>query len=311
MASLAADGTLAYVPPKERPGEVVRIDQDGDELETLGKAHPQLAWVAMSPDGSHLALVLGGDELWLDDLSRGTLSRLDKARSIAFPQWASDGRTIYYATAGDTSEIRRIAANPGAQPETILQRTDDWYQEPLLAPDGTGMLLRAQSFQLSEEQGLYWVPFTNGGKAGERKLLFGGMDVAGRLSPGSRMLAYSNVVDEQRQAFLTTFPGLDQTIQLSSKEGGTPHWKPDGSALYYLADGVLTEVEVGFDAAGRLIASRERPLFDLKKQDLSSTSWSVAPDGKGFLFIKRLASEKPSEIVVVRNGLQRAEASQQ
>jgi hypothetical protein len=311
MASLAADGTLAYVLPQEQPGEVLRVDRNGDELEALGREHPQLEGAAMSPDGSHLALVLGGNELWLDDLTRGTLSRLDKAKYIRHPQWTSDGRTIFYSAEGEASEIRRIAANPGAQAESLLRKTVDWTQEPLLAPDGTGMLVRANSFQLSEEQGLYWVPFTNDGKPSERRLLFEGVYVVGRLAPGSRMLAYSNMVDERRQAFLTTFPGLEQTIQLSSKEGFTPQWKPDGSALYYLADGVLIEVEVGTDASGQLTASREHSLFDLEERGLSGTSWSVAPDGKGFLFIKRLASEKPSEIVVVRNGLQRAEASRQ
>jgi len=310
MASLAADGTLAYVLPQERPGEVVRVDRSGSEAATLGESHPQLGEAAMSPDGSRLALVLGHDELWMNDLARGTLSRLDKAQDIRNVQWGLDGRTIYYSVQDGASEVRRIAANPSAQPVTLYRNKDQTDLTPSLAPDGKGMMIRTASFQLARQQGLYWVPFTADGKLGEWKLLFNGFDVVGRLSPNGRMLAYSKTVGDKRQAFLTTFPGLEQTIQLSSKEAGSPRWKPDGSAVYYLADGSLTEVDVGFDGSGRLTASREKFLFDVGKRGLRTSGWSAAPDGKGFLFIKPLATQEQSEIVVVRNGLQRAERSQ-
>ncbi len=310
MASLASDGTLAYVLPRERPGEVVRIDRRGSEAATLGQPHSQLAQAAMSPDGSRLALVLGHDELWMDDLARGTLTRLDKAQGIRNVQWGLDGQTIYYSTLDGASEIRRIAANPSAQPETLYRNKEQVMLTPFLAPDGKGMLIRTASFQLSQQQGLYWVPFTADGKLGKWKLLFNGFEVVGRLSPNGRMLAYSKTVGDKRQAFLTTFPSLEQTIQLSSKEAGSPRWRPDGSAVYYLADGSMTEVDVGFNHSGRLTASREKFLFDVGKRGLSTPGWSVAPDGKGFLFIKPLATKEESEIVVVRNGLQRAEQSQ-
>ncbi|MFZ0427464.1 MAG: protein kinase [Acidobacteriota bacterium] len=308
-ASVARDGTLAYVSPQERPGVVTRINRSGTEIAPVGSPHPQLVGAAMSPDGSRLALVVGDSELWVEDLSRGTFSRLDQAGRILGPQWSRDGRTIYYSAESDAPEIRLIRADPGAQPETVLGGSDAAEESAYLAPDGNGLLIRKESFQLSEEQGLYWAPFESDGKLGERRLLLRGPSVFGRLAPGSRMLAYSRIVGDQRQAFLTTFPALDQTIQLSSAEGGLPQWDPEGKSVYYLSEGTMVQVDVDLDNAGRLTATRERRLFDLQKSGLSRGSWSVAPDGRGFLFIKPLAGGDRSEIVVARNGMQRAEAS--
>ncbi len=308
-ASVARDGTLAYVSPQKRPGVVTRIDRSGVETAPVGNPHSQLVDAAMSPDSSRLALVVGGDELWTEDLSRGTFSRLDHAERIQDAQWAPDGRTIYYMAEGDSPEVRRIRAEPGAKPETVLGGADPAERFIYLAPDGNGLLIRRESFQLSEEQGLYWAPFGSDGKLGKRSLLFSGSDVIGRLAPGSRMLAYSRIVGNQRQAFLTTFPTLDQTIQLSSTEGGPPQWAFDGKSVFYLSGGAMLQVDVSLDAAGRLTASRERKLFELQKKGLDSEDWSVAPDGQGFLFIKPLDGGDRSEIVVARNGLQRAELS--
>ena len=309
MASVAHNGTLAYVSPQESPGVVARIDRSGAEVAPVGSSHSQLVSASMSPDGSRLALVLGDNELWMDDLERGTLTRLDRALRILDPQWTRNGRMIYYSAETDAPEVRRVRADPGAEPESVLGGSDAAEESVFLAPDGNGLLIRKESFRLSEEQGLYWAPFESDGKLGERRLLLRGSSVAGRLAPGGRMLAYSRIVGDRRQAFLTTFPALDQTIQLSSTEGGLPQWQPDGRSVQYLSEGAMMQVDVGFDAAGRLTASRERRLFGLRESGLSSRGWSVAPDGKGFLFIKPLDGGNRSEIVVTLNGVQQAEAS--
>jgi hypothetical protein len=68
----------------------------------------------------------------------------------------------------------------------------------------------------------------------------------------------------------------------------------------------MVEVEVGVGPGGRLTASPEHKLFALEENGLSSGGWTVAPDGNGLLFIKSVAADNRSEIVVVRNGLQRA-----
>jgi len=128
--------------------------------------------------------------------------------------------------------------------------------------------------------------------------------VAPRLGR-ARPEAHGRTEGRRRDAYLTTFPALDQTIQLSSSDSGTPIWSPDGRAVYYASAGELIRVDVGLDGGGRLTASPEKKLFDLAERGLDPDSWSVAPDGS-LLFVEPLASDAHSEIVVTRNGLQRA-----
>jgi len=268
----------------------------------LGQPQPRMIRAVLSPDGSRLALVLDMNELWIEDLARGTLSRLVRETyRIEDPQWSPDGRTVYYANANG-SEFRRVRADPGASPETVA----DDASRAFLAPDGSGLLLFEGSSRLSVAQGLYWAPFDANGRLGERTKLIGDLTAYGRLGPGGKLLAYGRNVDSRREAFLTTFPKLDQTIQLSSNGGGTPQWSADGRSVFYLSGNTMVEVEVGVGPGGRLTASPEHKLFALEENGLRSEGWTVAPDGRGLLFVKSVAADNRSDIVVVRNGLQRA-----
>jgi len=302
--AVSADGTLAWVAAKERPGVVARVDRSGKLLGTLGKPHPRLWRHALSPDGTRLAVVLDRNELWIHDLVRDTLSRLVREGFyLEDPQWTPDGRTIYYAV-GDTSTFRRLRAEPGAVPETVL---DDAYRA-FLAPDGSGLVIFKGTFRVGQE-GLFWAPFEADGRLGERVPLMRDPTAYGRLAPGGKLFAYGRSVESRREAFLTTFPALDQTLQLSSDGGGTPQWSADGRSVYYLSRGTLVEVAVGVDAGGRLTASPERKLFELEAAGLRSGGWTVAPDGNGFLLVQSLEADNRSEIVVARNGLARAKAA--
>ncbi len=302
-ASVGADGTLAWVPQRERPSVVTRVDRDGAAIAALGKPDPHLDRQALSPDGSRLAIVLNARELWVQDLGRGTLTRLvsEEKSYIDDPQWGADGRAIYYSVP-DSGSFWRIRADPGATPERII---DDAYSA-FLTPTGSGILVQNGAFNLSDDHGLSWAPLDSQGHPGQRRKLVPGIDSLGRLAPGEKMLAYGKGLSGRREAFLTTFPELDQTIQLSANGGGTPQWSADGKSVCYLTGGALMEVKVGLDARGRLTAAPERKLFDLDKAGCRPDGWSTAPDGNGFIFLKSLATDNRSEIVVAANGLQRA-----
>ncbi|MGH9443961.1 MAG: protein kinase domain-containing protein [Thermoanaerobaculia bacterium] len=303
--AVGADGTLAYVPPEVRTSVVARVDRSGAQVGTLGQPLPQLSSPVRSADGSRLAMVLDDSELSVEDLARGTLTRVAREETpIDDPQWSPDGRTIYYFVPKQFA-LRRVRADPGSAPETILDETFGGF----LAPEGNGIVYARGSFELGPGQGLFWAPLDAAGRTGERKKLLGGIVSGGRLGPGGEMLTYEKQIDGRSEAFLTTFPNVDQTIQLSSGGGSGPQWSRDGKSVFYLSGSALVEVDVGFGPAGRLIASPEKKLFELKSANLRPDGWSVAPDGMGFLFVKLLKADSRSEIVVVRNGVQRAKAA--
>jgi Tol biopolymer transport system component len=244
--------------------------------------------------------LIDSTELWVHDLSRDTLTRLvEDATSIEDPEWSPDGRMVYYR-AGEVGRFRRIRAEPGAEAETVFEGTDG----ASLAPDGSGMLVRVGGFRLTEEQGFYWVPFDENGDPGERRKVLSSALAYGRLSPDNRMLAYGSMDTGKYETFLTSFPEIDQTIQISSGGGGAPRWSADGQSAFYTDNGAVVEVEVGFDPDGRLTASSARGLFELDAAHLMSRQgWNVDPDGSGFLFVKSLETDTRTEIVVRRNAL--------
>ena len=158
-------------------------------------------------------------------------------------------------------------------------------------------------FQLQESGGFHWFPLDEKGELGEGREILAGFQISGRLSPDSQLLAYRRADGGQPEAFLTTFPGSDQTLQLSSGGAGTPRWSRDGTTVYYQARGHLVEVEVEFDDNGRLRASPETPLFNLQQAGLARGGWDVTSDG--FLFVKVLETDVEPEMVVRQNALAR------
>ena len=300
--SIAGPGTLAYSLRQEQPETIVRVDRTGTETSRFGEPHPRLDRPAMSPDGSRLAVVLNDVELWVHDLHRNTLTQLVREDdSIEDPQWSPDGRVLYYSLS-TTSRFRRIRAAPGAAPETVIGDAERAF----LAPDGSGLLIRTGDFRLSQDAGLLWAPFDSSGRLVDSTLVIRGRHMSGRIGPGKTMIAYSRVVDGVREAFLSSFPAADQTLQLSSSGGGTPQWHPAGGSVFYLADQGLVEVQVGFGPDGQLVASPENRLFDLEAAGVEPGGWTVDPDGGGFVFVKSLATDTADEVVVARNALTRS-----
>jgi hypothetical protein len=216
---------------------------------------------------------------------------------VVDPQWTGDGVTLYY-TLVNSSILRRIRAIPGAEAETV----DDEAYRSFLAPDGSGMLINRGGFQLQRAGGLHWFEFDANGQLGEGREILPGFEVSGRLSPSGRLVAFRTGGDGPPEAYVATFPETDQTIQLSSGGAGTPRWSVDDSSIYYLSQGSLIEVEIGFDENGRLQASPEKPLFALEEAGVQPRGgWDVTQDG--FLFIKSLETDDLSEIVIRQNAL--------
>ena len=297
-AAVATDGTVVYLPQIEVPEVVVLVNSQGEELQRYGEPQPHLSFPTLSPDGNRLAVVTRDIELWVHDIERNTATRLARDEAgVVDPQWTPDSRTLYYS-AGYTSKLRRIRADPGAEIETVHE---DAFRS-FLAPDGSGVLINQGGFQLEKAGGLHWFPLDEEGKLGEGRQILTGFDIFGRLSPDGRMIAYRVRTEDQEETYLATFPDADQTIQLSSGGGFTPRWSRDSETVHYFSRGSLIKVDVGFDAAGRLRASPEMPLFDLDETGLS-WHWSSTPEG--FLFVKPLKTDEPQEIVVRQHALAR------
>ena len=102
------NGVFVSVLSREWTGQIVRLDREGRELETIGPPRKELSDPVMSADGTKVAFVLEEKQIWVEDLVRkATVMVIDEERAVDWLRWHPDGQTLYYSG--------RQAARAGAQ----------------------------------------------------------------------------------------------------------------------------------------------------------------------------------------------------
>jgi Tol biopolymer transport system component len=122
---------LAVLPP---PGEVMFPDSTG---------------VAISPDGTMVAFVVGGvarsdSELWVRSLDSPTARRLENANGAQLPFWSPDSRRIGFFTPTKLETIAVAGGRPEVLADSSNGRGGAWTTSNLIlfAPDANGPIYR-------------------------------------------------------------------------------------------------------------------------------------------------------------------------
>ena len=121
-------------------------------------------------------------------------------------------------------------------------------------------------------------------------------EVQPQFSPDGRWLAYCS--DEsgsgERQIYVRPFPNVDSggSWQISTGEGNSPRWSPDGKKLYYLIGANIAEAVMAVDVETEPTFSHGKPKVILRGRYLGSLPnngipFDVHPDGQRFLMIKQ------------------------
>ena len=99
QAVFSRDGTLIYVPGSAandatRP---VWVDRQG-KVQPIGMPPRSYGSFSLSPDGRRLAIVIGDptNDIWVQDLERGSLSRLTSGGRNVQPSWTPDGKRVVF-----------------------------------------------------------------------------------------------------------------------------------------------------------------------------------------------------------------------
>jgi len=308
---MSADGTLVMqVEPDAFRLEVVDERGVGTPLlpDTLSDVNARY-----SPDGTRVALAMTSrtsEGVHVYDLRTNTLSRLAPFRRVVSRiEWTPDGERVVVSGIG-SSEIDWFAADASDQPSVLYTLPDSvrsyWAS---LMPDGRELILGTN---LGTGAANISVVRLEGDSALKPLVATNANEVAPRLSPNGRWLAYASDESGQNQIYVRPYPGPGSRVQLSDEGGTQPMWSRNEQQLFYRIGDALMSVDVRADPASvQLLGTNRRKLFEGK---FLGNDWSrvvslydVAPDGKHFLFARALEGSR-SEIVVWVNWLDEVKA---
>jgi serine/threonine protein kinase len=285
----SANGELAY-----RFGNLyenrqfVWMDRTGKQVGAATKS-ASIAGGALSPDEKEIVLALSPDpvtvDLWLQDVSRGVLSRFTFGPDrSAVPVWSPDSRRIAYtAFTGTVFSIYQKQVNGAGAAEQLKSGgvnvfPSDW------SPDEKFIVY--SEFAEKTNNDIWLLPLS-----GDHKPVlylqtqFNEED--GHFSPDGRWMAYMSDESGRFEIYVQPFPATGPKWQISSVGGRFPRWSHDGRELFYIAADqklMAAPVKPGGGSTLSFEAGAPQPLFEIPSIPISFRfSYQPTMDGRRFL----------------------------
>jgi serine/threonine-protein kinase len=285
--AVARSGTIVYLEGASSPERrLIRVERSGKEQQLEAPVRSYTG-PRISPDGSRIAVTLGDapnppNDIWLYDLTLGTLGRLTSDSTSMHPEWSADGRRVYHRQARSSFLAMVTTPDRSAPAESLYAGVGDLIE---VVPSRSGDTLITRELRSAEDdRDLFLVPLKPAGPV--VKFAGGpGLQVEPALSPDGRWLAYTSEESGNREVYVRPFPGPGPRYQVSSQGGQAPRWNPAGGELFFNSRDTLMAVPARTEG-NALVLGRSRPLFPLHYATLPfHANYDVAPEGTWFVFV--------------------------
>jgi Tol biopolymer transport system component len=120
-------------------------------------------------------------------------------------------------------------------------------------------------------------------------------NVAPRISPDGRWLAYVSDETGRKEVYVQPFPALGAKWQISTDGAGDLRWESHGRELYYRNGGKLMAVAIRTHPT--FAAAAPRLLFS----GSYAGGYDVAPDGRFIMVERGHSTASPTQITLVQN----------
>ena len=258
-------------------------------------------WPRLSRDGTRLATarldpLTGTADLWIDDLARGTRTRVTHEHIAArLPVWSPDGLQLAYVS-GFTAPALRVTAADGTSDGTTIPCPAKQCDPTDWSSDGQWLVVQiARDGQFD----VWLVPVNGTGDA--RPLLtapYAERDA--RVSLDGRLLAYISEESGRAEVSVRSLDATPRRVVVSPGGGSQPVWLRDGRTLAFVdPNGDLQLVSVRREVDGRLVTGPpRRPRVPPIGVGHAFAQYDLTPDGRLY-FVERQQGPSPTEIGVI------------
>jgi serine/threonine-protein kinase len=303
-------GTLVYLPGTTSTAApwrtLVWVNRAGKE-EPLGTPPNEYRYPKVSPDGTRVALTIdtGGNDIWIWDVVRKTMTRLTFDKHSVQSIWTPDGKRIVYYSGREAGLIGIYwkAADGTGEDEKLASTSDRSLYPWSWSSDGKTLVMTELTDSTKHDIGVLSM---EGDRVRKPLLQHEGYNVAQpEISPDGRWMAYTSDESGQNEIYVRPFPEVNKgRWQVSTSGGGWPLWSPDGRELFYLS--LDSAMAVSVETGPTLSFGTPKTLFRLAYflSELGGALWDISPDGKRFLMMKEAGSGAgggPRKINIVLN----------
>jgi Tol biopolymer transport system component len=303
----SSSGTLIQREVQQNDTRLVMVDRTGRSLRQIAVPVGVYRQMRFSPDASRLALTYSKngdpDRVWLVDIARGITTRFafEGAFDVA-PIWTPDGKRVIWGS--DRTDGRNLYWKnaDGSGKEELLCDAPGLFNDPNSTATGV-LVFRCLSGETSED---LWTVSLSGDKTGKPLIASRFNENDGELSPDGRWMAYRSDESGRMEIYVTSFPSLDQRVQVSS-DGSSPgttttltmiRWRKDLHELYYIGSDQRSVMAVPIDAGEQFHAGTPKALFKLPRETVDA---DTTPDGQMFVLSVPAQEGRRSIINLVMN----------
>ena len=305
--SFSHSGSLVYVPGGLQAAafSLVWVDRQG-AVEPLGAPPHTYRNIRLSPDGRQVASTIADAsiDVWVYDISRGTLTRLTFEGRNGHPIWTPDGMRLTFRSnreGGPLNLFWKPADGSGAAERLTTSEQD---QSPTSwSPDGQVLAFYERSFaegQASTDRNIWVVPLE--GEREPRPFLQTPFNEGGAvISPDGRWLAYVSNESGRFDVYVQPFPGPGGKRQISTEGGNEPVWSRNGEELFYRNGNQMMAVEITTEPT--FSAGTPSILFEgaFRRGSVLRADYDIAPDGQRFVMLQQGGTDALTQINVVLN----------
>jgi serine/threonine protein kinase/Tol biopolymer transport system component len=300
-----AGNTLAYIPGTigETDRDLVWVTLDGRATDAR-RVQRMSQDFSLSPDGTRILRnnTVGTRDVWIEDLARGTSTRVTNSSESFGAAWSHDAQWIVFARGAPIRSLYRRRLTAGALDEP-LTTSPNWQEPFAITRDGSRVVYVELDRTSSSD---IWVldlppagaaPIGPGDPRARPFVKTNFAETQPTLSPDGQWLAYQSNDSGRFEVYARPFPDGGPAHQISTAGGVSPVWAADGTLFYRSLSGRMMAVRGQSPAA--FGPETTRPLFDAGPYE---NFYGAAPDGKRLLMMKRVDLEqRPTVISLVQN----------